>query len=136
MDRIVVVRTAGAAGYENEVEVRGHRLRADEPAAAGGTDRGPAPSELLMAALGACTSITLRMYAARKGWDLRSVEVRVSRPEAKVAPGEKAVLHRTIRMEGDLDAEKRARLVEVAGRCPVSRALEEGVRLVTAEDAG
>ena len=64
MESRVVVRTAGE-GFENEIEVRGHRLKADEPVESGGTDRGPSPSELLLAALGACTSITLRMYAKR-----------------------------------------------------------------------
>lgn len=130
MESRVVVRTAGE-GFENEVEVRGHRLKADEPVESGGTDRGPSPSELLLAALGACTSITLRMYAKRKGWDLQSVEVVLGRRALGAGEGAETEITRTLRMEGALDATQRARLAEVAGKCPVHRALHGGVRVRT-----
>ncbi len=128
----VVVRTAGEGRLTNEVLVGGHRLWADEPAVAGGADRGPSPFEYLMAGLGACTSMTLRMYAARKGWDLRAVEVTLERvPLEGEGPGNE--VRRAIRLEGDLDADQRKRLLEIAGKCPVHRALTEGVRVVTRE---
>ncbi|HEU4396077.1 MAG TPA: OsmC family protein [Planctomycetota bacterium] len=130
MESRVVVRTAGE-GFENEVEVRGHRLRADEPVESGGTDRGPSPSELLLAALGACTSITLRMYAKRKGWDLQSVEVVLGRRALGAGEGAETEITRTLRMAGALDATQRARLAEVAGKFPVHRALNGGVRVAT-----
>ena len=130
MESRVVVRTAGE-GFENEIEVRGHRLRADEPVESGGSDRGPSPSELLLAALGACTSITLRMYAKRKGWDLQSVEVVLHRVPLAAKGGPETEFRRAIRVEGDLDAEKRKRLLEIANKCPVHHALSGGVRVAT-----
>jgi putative redox protein len=130
MESRVVVRTAGE-GFENEVEVRGHRLRADEPVDSGGTDRGPSPSELLLAALGACTSITLRMYAKRKGWVLKSVEVSLGRRALEAGQGAETEVLRELRIEGALDDAQRARLVEVAGKCPVHRALHGAMRVKT-----
>ena len=127
----VVVRTAEGGRYLHEVEAGGHRLTADEPAEAGGTGRGPTPFEMLLGALGACTSMTMRMYAERKGWALRSVEVTLERRKVEGEKGARDEVLRGIRMEGDLDAEQRRRLLEIADRCPVHRALSEGTRVVT-----
>jgi putative redox protein len=130
MAREVVVRTVPGAGpFANEVVVGAHRLSADEPAAEGGADGRPAPFELLMAALGACTSMTLRMYAGRKGWDLRGVEVRLSRVERDGKPEDEVL--RVLRLEGDLDGDRRQRLLEIAEKCPVHRALTKGVVVKT-----
>ncbi|NUN52155.1 MAG: OsmC family protein [Planctomycetaceae bacterium] len=129
MNPTVVVRTTGAHPYANEVAARGHRIAADEPSDLGGADTGPTPAELLLGALGACTSITLRMYAARKGWDLRGVEVDLSLERGE--RGAKDRIRRGIRLLGGLDAEQRARLLEIAGKCPVHRTLEAGAAMET-----
>ena len=124
------------SGLAQEIIARGHRWIADENASvAGGGDRGPDPYELLLAALGACTAITLRLYAGRKGWPLEDVEVslRHDRVHAEDCADceTKVGLVDTIELElalhGPLDAEQRARLLEIAGRCPVHRTLEREV---------
>jgi putative redox protein len=134
MDRPVAVRTVPGERFRASVAVGPHALAADEPAEAGGGDAGPAPFELLAAALGACTTMTLRMYAERKGWALRGVEVGVERVRREGATPEN-LLRRRIRLEGDLDAAQRARLLEIAGKCPVHRALEGGVAVETTAEA-
>jgi putative redox protein len=127
MEREVVVRTVEGGGpFADSIAVGPHRLSADEPAGAGGGDAGPAPFELLMAALGACTSMTLRGYAARKGWVLRSVEVRLTRVRGEPGAKPENEIRRTLRMEGDLDGDQRKRLLEIAEKCPVHRALTAG----------
>jgi putative redox protein len=113
-----------------------HHLLADEPAASGGTDRGPSPYGLLSAALGACTAMTLRMYARRKGWPVPAISVDVDhdKTHAKDAEaGEQRLdrFRRRIRLEGALDDEMRARLLEIADKCPVHRTLEGGARVET-----
>lgn len=133
MESRVVVRAVEGAPFESEIRVRGHGLRSDEPTGTGGTDRGPTPTELLLAALGACTSMTLRMYARRKGWDLRDVEVSLDRVPLEEKGGPEAEIRRTIRLEGDLDGDRRKRLLEIAGKCPVHRALHGAVRVRTTE---
>ncbi len=133
----------GTGGYETSVEVRGHHSVADEPEALGGTDRGPTPYEYLLAGLGACTSITLRMYADRKGWALDDIGIRlrhVKLPKTAVksdevdsptAPTDR--VERDIVLGGDLDADQRERLIEIADRCPVHRTLERGLIVETTE---
>jgi putative redox protein len=114
-----------------------HHLLADEPAAYGGTDRGLSPYGLLAAGLGACTSMTIRMYARRKGWPLGHVEVDVMHDKVHAqdagAGGEAQVdrFTRTVRLDGELDAEQRARLLEIADRCPVHRTLERSSHVET-----
>ena len=135
MSRTVVVRTVPGGKLSNEVSVGGHRFPADEGEEVGGSDRGAAPFELVMAGLGACTSMTLRMYADRKGWDLQGVEVTLTRTQREgVAPENE--IRREIRLAGDLDAEQRRRLVEIASKCPVHKALAGGVAITTAEIPG
>ena len=115
-----------------------HHLYADEPAAVGGTDRGLSPYGLLAAALGACTSMTLRMYANRKKWPLTHVRADVSHDRVHAGDcadcGDGARIdrfRREITLEGDLDDEQRARLLEIADNCPVHRTLEAGARVET-----
>jgi putative redox protein len=132
MAATVVVRSGEGQGLTSEIAVGDHRGWADEPVAQGGAGRGPSPFEHLMAALGACTSMTLRMYAQRKGWDLRAIEVALERAP-KEAGGPENRIRRVIRMEGGLDADQRKRLLEIAGKCPIHRALSEGVAITTLE---
>ncbi len=116
--RQVTVGWAGGA-FGQKIEVAGHHLRADEEIEKGGEDTGAAPHELLLAALGACTAMTLKVYAERKGWPLKDVHVTLNG-----ATGENGLaITRAIAIEGDLDSEQRQRLIEIADKCPVHRSL-------------
>jgi putative redox protein len=119
MKRAVVRRRQG---YEHEVEIRGHRLIVDEPEEKGGTDRGPAPSELLATALASCTAITIEMYADRKEWGLGSVEVAVDYEQATT--DDAPAFNVTITLGAELSEENRDRLLLIAGKCPVHKALK------------
>jgi uncharacterized OsmC-like protein len=116
-----------ATKFGQDITVGVHQLRADEEVEKGGDDAGPGPHELLLAALGACTSMTLRGYAERKGWALRDVRVTLN---GGPADG-KYVITRQIVMDGDLDAEQRQRLIEIADKCPVHRTLTGEVTITT-----
>jgi putative redox protein len=129
-----VVVSGSAAGFAQTVVVGGHVFPADEPRVVGGTDSGPGPYDLLLAALGTCTSMTLRMYADRKGLPLDRVTLEVSHEklhatDAAAADGGTGArvdrFSRVLHLEGDLDDDQRARLVEIADRCPVHRTLEQ-----------
>ena len=127
--------TGGTDGFTNQVRARGHRIVADEPADVGGNDRGLSPYELLLAGLGACTSMTLKMYADHKKWPLEQVRVELAHDrvhaedcatctdEQREGGGKIDHITRRIRVEGDLDEEQRGRLLEIANRCPVHRTL-------------
>lgn len=128
--RDVSVRAVATSGLAMQVDVGSHSFRSDEPFAAGGTDTGPTPSELLLAAVGTCDAITLRMYATRKGWALRDVRVRLT---ASTVQGV-YVIKRHLELVGDLDDEQRARLHDIVNRCPVQRAITGDVRVVTWKD--
>jgi putative redox protein len=131
----VVVRSG--PGLVQQIQAGPHALLADEPVTAGGTDAGPGPYALLLAALGACTSMTLQMYARRKGWPLREVvvELEIARVYAEdcVHCGEPRTMidrvQRRIRLTGPLDATQTARLAEIAKKCPVHKTLVTGVRV-------
>jgi putative redox protein len=116
--RPAIVTTAPGK-FRQTVRIGPHTLVADDAVADGGEDAGPAPHEWLLAGLGACTSMTLGVYARRKGLDLRSVEVTVEGSHVDGA----FVLRRHIRVEGDLTDEQRARLLEIANKCPVHKSL-------------
>src|SRR5262249_16814000 len=124
--------TIGATRYAVDINAHGHRILADEAPALGGADAGPAPYDLLCAALVACTSITLRMYADRKQWNLTSLSVTVHfTREEKVER-----IERTLGFEGDLTAEQRARLADIAERTPVTLTLKNGLTIATRVDQG
>ncbi len=136
---VVEVR-GGPTGFAQEVRVGQHALRADEPVKVpGGTDTGPAPYDYLLAGLGACTSMTLRMYADRKGWPLEGVEVRLKHrkvhaedcADCETAKGRVDEIEREVAVSGPLDEAQRARLLEIADRCPVHRTLEGEIKIRT-----
>jgi putative redox protein len=120
-----VVVESGASGYVQKVAIGPHRLMADEPTAAGGSDEGPNPPELLLAALGVCKGMTLRMYAERKRWPLRAVRVDLVRSRAEGAEQ----IDVAIAFVGELSEEQRRRLLEIAEHCPVHRMLTSGVQI-------
>ena len=109
-------------GYEHELEIREHRLIVDEPEEKGGTDRGPSPGELLAASLASCTAITIEMYADRKQWGLGAVEVAVEFTEATT--DDPPTFELRIRLGAELSEEHRERILTIAGKCPVHRALK------------
>ena len=135
----VVVAETREGRFTQVVAAGRHRLAADEPVEAGGNDAGPGPYDYLLAALGACTSMTLRMYAERKGWPLERVVVRLHHDkvhaedcaECETREGKIDRLERVIALAGPLDAEQRQRLLEIANKCPVHRTLESKPLIVT-----
>jgi putative redox protein len=139
--RSVAVSEGGIGKYAQNVRIGPHRLRADEPVSFGGDDSGPSPYDYLLASLGACTSMTLRMYADRKRVPLKHVEVElvhdkihaVDCGECEARSGKVDRIRRWIRLDGDLDGDQRRRLLEIADRCPVHRTLHSEVRVETEE---
>lgn len=129
--------------YRTELYAGAHALVADEPRDVGGTDSGPSPYGYLCAALGACTTITLRMYADRKQWPLEGVRVRLTHDkihasdcaECETKQGKIDRFTRSIELQGTLSAEQRQRLLEIADKCPVHRTLESEVRIETSLQA-
>ncbi len=119
------------SGYATDLTAGGFALRADEPERLGGTDTGPTPADLLRAALAACTSITLRMYADRKGWPVEAIQVAVDASSDRKDGVVATRFERTVELAGDLKDEQVARLLEIAGRCPVHRTLEGDVTVET-----
>lgn len=142
-DGEVVVRT-GRARYHTAILAGEHALVADEPERVGGGDCGPSPFALLMSALGACTTITLRMYADRKEWPLYEIGVRLrhrkrAETETKKGNGETPVtdeISQEIELVGPLDDAQRERLMQIAQRCPIHRALAAGIALPVSIAAG
>jgi uncharacterized OsmC-like protein/fermentation-respiration switch protein FrsA (DUF1100 family) len=129
----VLVAETGAGRFQVEVAAGRTRFFADEPVAVGGLGSGPSPYELLSAALGACTAMTLRLYAEQKKWPLARVKVEVTHEKRRDrTPPD--LFTRAIALEGALDAAQRARLIEIAGRCPVHRTLEAGASIATGAD--
>jgi putative redox protein len=134
-----VVVEGSAQGLAQNITVGGHDLRADEPVAVGGTDTGPGPYDLLLAALGACTSMTVAMYARRKQWPLASVRVRLRHSkvhaqdstEAATKPRMLDHIERDVELIGTLDEEQRARLLDIANKCPVHRTLTSPITIET-----
>ncbi|CDO09901.1 OsmC family peroxiredoxin [Mycolicibacterium cosmeticum] len=135
----VIVTETGAGTYTQEIIAGSHRLTADEPQPVG-DDEGPTPYDLLLAALGSCTSMTVRMYAGRKGWPLDRVRVtlRHSRIHAKdcaeceTTKGWISHIDRELELIGDLDDDQRQKLMDIAERCPVHQTLTGEVRITTA----
>ena len=137
--RKVVVRETRNGKFQQTVSVGPHRLVADEPIAAGGDDSGPGPYDYVLAGLGACTSMTMRMYADRKSLPLERVTVTLNHSkihaedcaECETKVGMLDQIERVISIEGALDAEQRKKLMEIADKCPVHRTLTSEIRIVT-----
>ena len=134
----VRVMETGVGKFQNAVQAGRHRLFADEPQSVGGADTGPSPYDFLSIALGACTAMTLRLYAERKQLDLGRIQVDVSHQKLHVQDGVAGggggkidVFHRVICVDTDLSDEMRAKVVEIAGKCPVHRTLEAGSKVET-----
>jgi uncharacterized OsmC-like protein len=138
---IVIVRETRRGRFQQEIIAGRHHLTADEPVSVGGLDSGPGPYELLLAALGACTSMTLRLYADRKKLPLTRTEVRLSHSrvyatdcaECETKEGMLDRIECVITLEGDLDAEARKQLLEIANKCPVHRTLVSEIDIRTSE---
>ncbi len=135
-DREAHVHTAQGK-FGQRISVGPHELAADEPTDLGGDDRGPSPHELLLSALGACTSMTVKMYGERKGWPVTAVDVKlthekVKRPTSDGGPEQTVtVLRRRVHLEGDLSDEQRTRLLEIANKCPVHKTLTGSIEIPT-----
>ena len=137
--RNVVVRETRNSKFQQTVTTGPHRMLADEPVAAGGQDSGPGPYDFVLAGLGACTSMTMRMYADRKSLALERVTVTLKHSkihaqdcaECETREGMLDQIDRVISIEGALDADQRQRLMEIADKCPVHRTLTSEVRIVT-----
>ena len=138
--RSVVVR-GSADGFAQEIHAGRHRIRADEPASAGGTDTGLSPYDLLLAALGACTSMTVGMYARRKAWPLEEVTVHLRHSkiyatdcaDCETKEGMLDRIERDIHFAGPLTDEQRFKLLEIANKCPVHRTLTSEIDIRTRE---
>jgi uncharacterized OsmC-like protein/alpha/beta superfamily hydrolase len=133
-----VAVSIGNEGYTSEVVARKHLFLADEPESIGGNDFGPTPYELVSSGLGACTAITLRMYADRKAWDLQRVIVHVDHEKVATESENGATIYvdhfiRSIEISGDLDEKQHTRLMQIANKCPVHRTLEASSVIQTTE---
>ena len=130
--RIAHVVATSSSKYAQQIRAGRHRFSADESKTSGGADSGPTPYSLLLASLGACTSITLRMYAERKGWELGTVQVDLD----FAREDEKEVIRREVRFSASLSEEQRARLAEIADKTPVTKTLRQGAQIETRVVAG
>lgn len=135
----VVVRSEEGEGFTTHIKAGNHRMIADEPASVGGNNFGPTPYDYVTAGLGACTAMTMRMYAARKKWDLQSVTVHLEHGKRHSNDCENCEesaakidhFDRVIEMEGNLDEAQKKRLLEIADKCPVHRTLHAEIKVIT-----
>ena len=121
-------RVIGASGYAQRITMASHEITSDEPQKRGGTDTGPSPFELMLASLGACTAITLRMYAERKQWNLGTLDVRLRLVKEAEGP---LRIERTISTGENVGDEQQVKLLEIADKTPVTKALAPGVAIQT-----
>ena len=141
---MTTITVRSRANYRQEIIAGDHIIFADEPLSVGGDDTGPNPYELLLGALGACTAITLQMYARRKEWPLEGVEVTLTHrkdhsrdcAECDEKDARLDVVDVKVSVRGPLDADQRARLLQIARRCPVSQTLSNGIRIMHGEAHG
>lgn len=126
---VVVTRRSGQT-YTTDMQIRQHQLIADEPSEKGGEDLGPTPMELLLASLASCTAITLEMYAGRKQWPLEGVSVSINREPDSESEQKADLIRQRVTLHGPLTDDQRARLLLIAGRCPVHRLVADSPRMV------
>jgi putative redox protein len=132
-----VVVSGASTGFAQDISVRRHQLRGDEPLADGGTDTGPSPYDFLLMALGSCTSMTLSLYARRKQWPLQSVSVRLRHSkihaedcaECETKQGKLDYIEREISLAGSLSDAQRTQLLAIADKCPVHRTLVSEIQI-------
>jgi uncharacterized OsmC-like protein len=132
----VIVRATGT-GYAQDIIAGPHHLNSDEPVASGGTDSGPTPYDLILSALGACTSMTVAMYARRRNWPLQGIVVRLRHSkihaedcsECETKEGILDRIERELQLTGPLTGEQRSKLLEIAEKCPVHRTLESKINI-------
>jgi uncharacterized OsmC-like protein len=132
----VIVRATGS-GYAQDIVAGPHHFYADEPVASGGTNTGPTPYDLLLAALGACTSMTVGMYARRRNWPLEGIVIRLRHSkihaedcsECETKDGILDRIERELWLAGPLTSEQRSKLLEIAEKCPVHRTLESKINI-------
>jgi putative redox protein len=136
---VVMVRETGQGKFQNEVLNGPHRMVADEPVSIGGNATGPTPYGYLLAGLGACTAMTVRMYAEHKKWPLENVSVTLRHDkvhaddcaDCETKAGKIDQIERELTFDGDLDSDQRSRLLEIADKCPVHRTLHSEVKIVS-----
>jgi putative redox protein len=134
----VIVRGT-AAGFAQEIEIGSHELHADEPVSFGGTESGPSPYDLLLAALGSCTSMTIGFYARKRSWPLEKITVSLQHSrihaadceECETKEGKIDRIELDIQLTGSLTDEQRAKLIEIAGKCPVHQTLTSEINIKT-----
>jgi len=132
MPNPVTVRERPGGIYTNDVITGRHHLYADEPESFGSADLGPTPFEYLCAALGACTTITMRMYVERKKWPVEHLRVDVTHKKIRSGDGPaRDVFTRAITIIGEVDEAQRKRIIEIAGKCPVHKTLAASSEIVT-----
>jgi putative redox protein len=130
--------TSGKTGLLQHVQARKHSFWSDEPEVLGGTDSGPTPFELLLSSLGSCISITMMLYAQRKGWDIDTINVSLAHERIQTQKeidgvsqtGYDDVITKRVEVAGMLDNAQRGKLLEIAGKCPVHRLLSTGVTII------
>ncbi len=134
-----VVVQGSVAGFAQKIQIGSHHLEADEPVSFGGTDRGPSPYDLLLAALGSCTSMTIGLYARKRHWPLENVTVSLRHSKIHAADcdncetkeGKIDRIERDIHLTGSLADEQRAKLMEIANKCPVHQTLTSEINIKT-----
>src|SRR5213082_4246841 len=134
----VIVR-GSASGFAQEIQIGSHRLTSDEPVSYGGTDTGPTPYDLLLAALGSCTSMTIGLYARKRRWPLENITVSLRHSkihaidceECETKEGRIDRIELDIQLIGSLTSEQRAKLIEIAGKCPVHQTLTSEINIKT-----
>ncbi len=130
----VIVKSQQDLLYKQEIKAGPFTFLADAPARVGGKEEAPDPHQLLLASLGACTAMTLQMFARRRGWDLQavSIELSESKTDDPAQPGvHKSTISKDILLEGNLTSDQKERLQEVADKCPIHRLLSEPIEIVT-----
>jgi putative redox protein len=117
----------GSDQYKTDLILDNHTLVGDEPLENGGKDLGPSPGDLIRLSLASCTAITLRMYANRKGFDVRQIEVKIHTE----ATGNKTIFHRLVQITGNIDEAQRKRMMQIADKCPVHKMLTNPIEIIT-----